>query len=98
MKLLSVGLARALWFIDINELNPGGKDIYTHLFPSFVEDYKFKTFPKQGDNLSDGMKFTLGEWVKDDGTVLTVNVTVFSDGIAADTFSSTKDSEDLLEK
>ena len=96
MKLLSVGLARALWFMDTNELNPGGKDIFTHLFPSLVEDYKFKTYPKQGDDLSEGMKFTLGEWVREDGTVLVLNLTIFKDGIAADTWSSTRDSEEFL--
>ncbi|MGD0776427.1 MAG: hypothetical protein ABSC05_26720 [Candidatus Solibacter sp.] len=97
MKLLSVGLARALWFMDVNELNPGGKDLHTHLFPSLLEDYKFRTYPKQGDDLVEGMKFTLGEWVRDDGTVLPLNVTIFKDGIAADTWSSTKDSEEFLE-
>jgi hypothetical protein len=97
MKLLSVGLARALWFLDTNELNPGGKDTFTHLFPSLLEDYKFRTYPKQGDDLSEGLKFTLGEWVRDDGTVLPLNVTIFKDGIAADTWSSTKDSEEFLE-
>ena len=97
MKLLSVGLARALWLMDINELNPGGKDLFTHLFPSLLEDYKFKTCPKQGDDLSEGMKFTLGEWVREDGTVLMLNLTIFKDGIAADTWSSTKDSEEFLD-
>src|SRR5271157_5036716 len=98
MKLLSVGLARALWFLDVNELNPGGKDIYTHLLPSLLEDYKFRTYPKAGDDLSQGMKFMNGEFVKEDGTVLAVNCTVFNDGVAADTYSSTKDSEELLEE
>jgi hypothetical protein len=97
MKLLSVGLAKALWFMDINELNPGGKDIFTHLFPALIEDYKFTTYPKRGGDLGDGMKFTFGEWVKDDGTVLPLNVTIFNDGIAADTWSSTQDSEAVLE-
>jgi hypothetical protein len=98
MKLLSVGLARALWFLDVNDLNPGGKDIYTHLFPALLEDYKFKTYPKAGDDLSQGMKLMNGEFVKKDGTVLVVNCTVFNDGIAVDTFSSTADSEELLEE
>jgi len=83
--------------MDTNELNPGGKDMFTHLFPSLLEDYKFKTYPKQGDDLSEGMKFTLGEWIKKDGTVLALNLTIFKDGIAADTWSSTKDSEEFLE-
>jgi hypothetical protein len=98
MKLLSVGLARALWFIDMNELNPGGKDVFIHMFPAILDDYKFKTSPKPGENFKDGMKFTSGEYIKDDGTVLQVSVTIYHDGIAADTYSSTKDSEDFLEE
>lgn len=98
MKLLSVQLARALWFFDINELNPGGRDIFTHLLPAIIEDYKFKVFPKPGDDLSQGMKLLHGEFVNKDGTVLAVNCTVFNDGITVDTFSSTDDSEEILEE
>jgi len=98
MKLLSVGLARAFWFMDVNELNPHGQDLFTHLFPSFVGDYKFKTYPAPGQDFKDGMKFIGGEFVKDDGTVIGLNVTVYTNGISADTFSSTKDSEDFLKE
>ena len=98
MKILSVGLARAIWLMDINELNPGGKDVFTHLFPALLEDYKFKTAPVAGGDFKDGFKFIGGEFIKDDGTVIGLNVTVFSDGIWADTFSSTKDSEAFLEE
>lgn len=97
MKLLSVALARTVWFFDTNELNPGGRDFFTHLFPSLLEDYKFKTYPKPSDDFTQGMKFTNGEFVKKDGTVLVVNATIFSDGISADTYSSTKDSEGFLD-
>jgi hypothetical protein len=96
MKVLSVGLARVFLVFDISEINPTGKDIYVHLLPALLDDYKFKTSPKPGEDLSQGMKLTGGEFVKEDGTVLNVNVTIYSDGIAADTFSSTKDSEEFL--
>jgi hypothetical protein len=96
MKLLSVGLAKAFWYMDVNELNPNGLDLFTHLFPSFVEDYKFKGYPVAGQDFKDGMKFTSGEFVKEDDTVIGLNVTVYTNGVTADTFSSTKDSEDFL--
>lgn len=96
MKLLSVRLARALWLMDIGELNPRGKDVFFHLFPALLEEYKFKVYPKAGDDFSQGMKFSGGEFVKEDGTVLAVNVTLFTDGIAADTYSSTTDSDNFL--
>jgi len=96
VKLLSVALARAIWFMDVNELNPGGKDIFAHLFPVLLEEYKFKTFPRPGEDFKDGMKLTGGEFIKDDGTVIALNVTIYTDGIAADTYSSTMDSEAFL--
>ena len=96
MRLLSVALARSFWLLDLNEVNPGGKDMWVHLFPALFEDYKFKTCPKPGDDFTQGMKFMSGEFVKEDGTVLALNVTIYSDGIAADTYSSTKDSDEVL--
>ncbi|MGH9615059.1 MAG: hypothetical protein ACRD4P_18505 [Bryobacteraceae bacterium] len=84
--------------MDVNELNPSGKDLFTHLFPSLIDDYKFKTYPTPGQDFKDGMKFTGGEFVKEDGTVIALNVTVYNNGISADTFSSTKDSEDFLKE
>lgn len=97
MKLLSVSLARVVWFLDTNELNPGGKDMFTHLIPALCDDYKFKGYPTRADDLSKGMRFTLGEFVKNDDTALAVNATIFSDSVTAETFSSTQDSEDFLD-
>jgi hypothetical protein len=96
VKLLSVGLAKALWFIDVNEMNPKGKDPFIHLYPAFIEDYKFKNKPQPGEDFKDGIKFTGGEFSQADGTVITFNATVYSDGISIDTFSSTNSSEEIL--
>ena len=96
MKLLSVGLARAMWSFDTTELNPGGKDLFARAVPAIVEDYKFRTFPHPGDDFSQGMKFVNGRFVKDDGTVLAINCTLFSDGVVAETYSSTADAEEVL--
>jgi hypothetical protein len=96
MKLLTVGLARVIWFMDVNELNPNGRDLFKHLFPALIDRYKFKTYPSPGQDFKEGMKFTGGEFIKADGTVIALNVTVYTDGISADTFSSTADSEYFL--
>jgi hypothetical protein len=87
-----------MWFMDVNDLNPGGKDIFAHLIPALTDVYNFKTSPQPTDDFKEGMKFTNGEFVKDDGTVLALNITVFTDGIFADTFSSSDDSERVLEE
>ncbi len=96
MKLLSVSIARALWYFDMNEINPGGKDVFVHLFPSLLQDYKFLTHPKKGEDATSGMRFSNGNFAKADGTVLPVNIVVYNDGLAADTYSSTDDSEEFL--
>jgi hypothetical protein len=82
--------------LDAIELNPGGKDIFTDLVPMLIDVYEFKTFPERGGDFSQGMKFVGGEFVKEDGTVLALNATIFSDGVAAETFSNTKDSDAAL--
>jgi hypothetical protein len=97
MKIVSVGLARVMLSFDTTDLNPGGKDIFRHLIPTIAAACNFKTYPKQGEDFSQGMKFLNGELIKEDGTTLVVNLTVFSDGIAADTFSNTKDSQEFLD-
>jgi hypothetical protein len=96
MKLLSVGLARVMLSFDTNELNPGGKDVFRHLIPAIAAACNFKTYPKPGEDFSQGLKFLNGEFIKDDETTLQVNCTVFKDGIAADTFSNTNDSQEFL--
>jgi hypothetical protein len=99
MKLLSVGLARSLWFIDLSELNPGGKDIFTEVVPTLIEDYKFKVYPKPDGDFKEGMKFTNGVFTNRKGDTLGgATLTVWTDGIAADTYSSTKDSDEFLEE
>jgi hypothetical protein len=98
MKLVSVGLARSVWFMDVSELNPGGKDIFTEVVPALVQDYSFKIYPQHGGDFKEGMKFVNGVFTASRGDSLTVALTVWNDGIAADTYVSTKDSDEFLEE
>ena len=98
MKLLSVQLARAIWLADANEFNPRGLNMFAQLVPIWVERYGFKVYPKMGDDPSDGMKFSQGEFKSEALEPLVVSATVYNDGIIADTFASTKDSEDFLDE
>ncbi len=96
MKLISVGLARSLWFLDLTELNPGGKDIFTEVIPALVDSYKFQVYPQPGGDFKDGMKFSNGVFVNHKGDTLSIGVTAYTDGVAVDTFSSTKDSDECI--
>jgi hypothetical protein len=98
MKLLSVNLARSLWFFSLLEINPKGLNLYPIIIPLLVDSYKFKIHPSVNDVLdeSKGVKFEHGEFITKDGNAIMINMTVFPDGIMADTRSSTNDSDAFL--
>src|SRR5262249_5748981 len=96
MRLISVQLARVTWLADVNEFNPRGLNIFSELIPMLVQEYKFKNFPKEGDDLQSGLKLMKGEYVNNQGDTLSVDMTVFNDGVVADTVASTEASEEFL--
>ena len=97
MKLVSVQLARSTWLADINEFNPRGLNMFADLVPHLTDTYKFKKVPQETDDFSKGMKFERGEYVTDGGEPLMVELTLYNDGVVADTNSSTKASDEFLE-
>lgn len=98
MKLLSVNLARSIWLGHMGDFNPRGLNIYHHVIPSLKELYKFKKYPLPQDILDEsvGVKLEGGEYVTKIDDPIHINLTFYSDGIMADTQSSTKDSDDFL--
>jgi len=98
MKLLSVNLARSVWFGNIAEFNPTGLNLYPMLIRILVDTYKFKKYPSDKEVLDEksGVKFEYGEFISKDGNAIIVNLTIFLDGIWADTRSSTNDSDAFL--
>jgi hypothetical protein len=97
MKLLSVNLARSIWLCSFNELNPKGKNLYLGI-PALVNLYKFRKFPSQTELLdgSKGIKFEDGEFKNSEGEAILVTLTLYNDGLVADTRSSTQDSDNFL--
>jgi hypothetical protein len=96
MKLLSVPLARTVWIFDIAEVNPRGKNVFVDLVPALVSAYRFTRFPKQGDDLKEGMKFGAGTFENSTGDDVQVGLTIYDDGFVADAFSSTRDTDEFL--
>lgn len=97
MRLLSINLARSIWLCHIFEFNPKGKSLYPAI-PLLVNSYKFKRFPSQTDipDYDKGIKFEDGEFKSSGGDVISINFTVYTDGLVVDTRSSTKDSDAFL--
>lgn len=98
MQLLSINLARSLWFCNLLEINPKGLNLYPIIIPLLVDSYKFKKYPSAQELLDEaaGLKFEYGEFIPKDGNPIIINFTIFSDGLVADTRSSTKDSDAFL--
>ncbi len=98
MQLLSVSLARSLWFCHVRDFNPKGLNLYTIIIPLLVSSYKFKIFPSVKDVLDEtkGVKFENGEFVNSKGDSIIINLSIYADGLVADTISSTDDSDAFL--
>lgn len=98
MKLLSVNLARSLWFCHVADFNPKGLNVYPIIIPILVSSYKFKKYPSENEVIDEtkGVTFENGEFTNDEDITVNVNMTIYSDGLVVDTRSSTKDSDDFL--
>ncbi|MDO9211688.1 MAG: hypothetical protein Q7V48_13215 [Deltaproteobacteria bacterium] len=99
MELKSVNLARSIWLGPLIDLNPRGINIYPIIIPLLIDSYKFKIFPSPKEKIDEGggLKFEQGEFKTKEGALpLAVNLTIFRDGLVADTRSSTKETDDFL--
>jgi len=100
VQVLSVATARSVWLFDMNDLNPKGKSFLPDLMSWLKEKYKFQTVPKSLDDVDQqtkGLMFKAGEFHADAETV-NVNLGIYTDGLTADTWSSTKDSDLFLDE
>ena len=97
MKLLSVQLARSVLVFDTAEINTRGKNIFTDLVPKLVASYHFKNVPQEGGDFSKGIVLGSGTFTNSKHDPLQVGLTIWSDGIAADSTSSTNDADEFLE-
>src|SRR5689334_8605156 len=104
MNLVSVGLARAVWLIDATEMNPRGRNLDYSLFPALVDRYHFRKYPDLDEQDDDeekkdkepGFKFTEGVFTNPEGVDVAVNLTLYADGLVAETRSSTDDCDVFL--
>jgi hypothetical protein len=99
MKIINVDVARTSWLFPFQEINPAGRS-FTQAFIELKTRYKFKKAPTHTldfDTEAKGLIFDQGEFVNRDGISIIAKLSIFTDGIVSDTWSSTRDSEDLLE-
>lgn len=99
MKLLSVMVARAVWLFDILDLNPKGKSIFPDLFDWLKDNYQFQKFPKSISDVDQrgGWVFSEGNFQIQEEIFIDVELSIYNDGLVANTRSSTKDAEAFLQ-
>lgn len=99
MKMISVAMARSVWLLDMNDLNPQGRSFLPGLINWLKERYSFPTVPSSPTDLdkqTNGLMFKAGEFQVEQGKV-SVNLGIFTDGVTAETWSSTKDGDLFLD-
>lgn len=94
MEVIAIRTARVIVHLPTEEINPFGKAVYPDLTRALVERYGFMAFPQTlGDyDEEKGIVFGMGRW-KD---ISIDRLSLFGNGIAVDTRSSTKDSEEII--
>lgn len=98
MKVSSVISARAIWLFETRELNPRGLDLVP-VWSTIKSRYAF-SLPTNRDEIesaTDGIKFQHGTFASPGADGVSVNFTIFEDGLVAETFADTVVSELFLD-
>jgi hypothetical protein len=95
MEISAILLARAIAFVEANDLNPRGAAYFPALVPLLVNRFNFQKYPQQAADFDEtrGIVFELGHT----GEVTVDKVTLWGDGIGIDVRSSTTDAKNLID-
>jgi len=90
--------AKSTWLFDLNELNPRGKAIFPELLEWLEEEYHFEKAPKSTTDLDDtkALLFSQGSFQVREEIFVGVELRVYTDGLIATTWSSTRDTDAFL--
>jgi hypothetical protein len=96
MKLLYVDVAKVTWLFDTRLINPKGLS-QTLLFDGLKEQYKFAKSPAHaGDLTNNALVFEHGAFVKVNGESIHAQLSIYNDGIVAETASCTDDTMEFI--
>jgi hypothetical protein len=98
MELLNVLKAQSVWLFDTNDLNPRGRNFLPEMLEWLKDRYEFQTAPASVTDLDDtkGLAFKRGSFSLG-GDTLVVELTLYNDGVIANTFASTNATDLFLE-
>ncbi len=99
MARLNVITARSIWLCDIDELNPQGKSVQAEFLEWLKDNYHFTKSPTSMDELDEnkGLVFQNGQFQIREEFFIGVDITIFLDGLVAQTRSSTRDTDRFLD-
>lgn len=96
MKLIYVDAAKVTWLFDTRLVNPKGLN-QALLFNGLKEQYKFAKVPAHGDDTkNNALVFEHGAFVRANGDSIHVKLSIYNDGIVAETISSTDDALEFI--
>lgn len=96
MKVLYVESAKATWLFDLRLLNPTGLSV-TRLLSAVAERYRFAKAPTSPLDINEGgVKFVEGVFGTSTGVDVGVSLSVYGDGLVADSFSNTDNTIEFL--
>jgi hypothetical protein len=101
MKIDSVISAKSLWFMNLRQLNPRGRNLYKVIIPQLVQWYGFIE-PKEPYDENVGVQFLNGEFSPTQdgrsGDLAGVSVTLYFNGVLAQTSTSTDDADRFIDQ
>lgn len=103
MQLITINIARSIWLFNLYDLNPRGRAFGPDLYEWLKATYGFTNLqrsPESGGKI-ESIKFLDGKFkcgYEEDGTekCIHVELSMYNDGVLADTRSSTKDADQFL--
>jgi hypothetical protein len=98
MNVLYVGLARTIWLFDFASINPIGMSL-RGVLEQLAQRYQFVKAPKNELDLDDrrSLAFKGGTFIGRRKVPIMVGLDIYSDGVVADTTSSTDESTEFLD-
>jgi len=98
MKLISVTLARTVLQFELNQVTQG-RDLWP-VCQELIERYHFAGAPKNVLDLDDqkALSFKQGSFVNRKNVGVSISMSIFSNGLVVDAFSSTDDTDEFLEE
>jgi hypothetical protein len=104
MQLLKVITARSIWLLPVADINPQGKAVSADLIEWMKKTYHFQKYPSSVFDLDSetkaltflGGKFKSGHEEDGKERYIAVGLSVYTDGLVANTESSTNDSDKFL--